>query len=106
MTIARPLARSRRDHQLAAVQTCPFTKTRMSAPKKLRKQYTNTQYPMVVMKFEDGHEIKVYQNTGKVFDVWAGETIKLMAVYDPTSKEWELIEARKSDAFDDAPAGS
>ncbi len=75
-------------------------------PRKLRKQYTNTQYPMVVMKFEDGHEIKVYQNTGKVFDVWAGETIKLMAVYDPTSKEWELIEARKSDAFDDAPANS
>mgnify|MGYP003385793983 CR=1 FL=1 len=75
-------------------------------PRKLRKQYANTQYPMVVMKFEDGHEIKVYQNTGKVFDVWAGETVKLMAVYDPTSKEWELIEARKSDAFEDAPAGA
>ena len=25
-----------------------------------------------------------------------------MAVYDPTSKEWELVEARKSDALDDA----
>jgi hypothetical protein len=75
-------------------------------PKKLRKQYANTQYPMVVMKFEDGHEIKVYQNTGKVFDVWSGETVKLLAVYDPTSKEWELIESRKSDAFDDAPAGA
>lgn len=71
-------------------------------PKKLRKQYTNDKYPLVVLKFEDGHEIKVYQNTGKVFDVWAGETIKLMAVYDPTSKEWELIESKKSDSFDDA----
>ena len=73
-------------------------------PKKLRKQYSNTAYPMVVLKFEDGHEIKVYQNTGKVFDGWSGETIKVMAVYDPTSKEWELVESKKSDAFDDATA--
>ncbi len=73
-------------------------------PQKLRKQYTNTAYPMVVLKFEDGHEIKIYQNTGKVFDVWAGETIKVMAVYDPTSKEWELVESKKSDTFDDATA--
>lgn len=73
-------------------------------PKKLRKQYSNTAYPMVVLKFEDGHEIKIYQNTGKVFDVWSGETIKVMAVYDPTSKEWELVESKKSDAFDDAAA--
>lgn len=73
-------------------------------PQKLRKQYTNDAYPLVVLKFEDGHEIKVYQNTGKVFDAWSGETVKLMAVYDPTSKAWELIEARKVDAFDDAPA--
>ncbi len=74
----------------------------MNAPKKLRKQYTNSAYPLVVLKFEDGHEIKVYQNTGKVFDVWAGETIKVMAVYDPTSREWELVETRKSDTFEDA----
>jgi hypothetical protein len=73
-------------------------------PRKLRKQYANNQYPMVVLKFEDGHEIKVYQNTGKVFDCWVGETVKLLAVHDPTSKEWELIETRKSDAFEDAPA--
>jgi len=73
-------------------------------PRKLRKQYSNTAYPMVVLRFEDGHEIKIYQNTGKVFDVWSGETIKVMAVYDPTSKEWELVESTKSDAFDDASA--
>jgi hypothetical protein len=80
--------------------------TSPNKPKKLRKQYTNSKYPMVVLKFEDGHEIKVYKDTGKVFDAWAGETIKLLAVWDPTSKEWELIEARKSDAFDDPPAGA
>ena len=71
-------------------------------PKKLRKQFSNTTYPMVVLKFEDGHEIKIYQDTGKDFDAWPGETIKVMAVYDPTSKEWELVESKKSDAFDDA----
>jgi hypothetical protein len=71
-------------------------------PKKLRKQFSNTTYPMVVLKFEDGHEIKIYQDTGKVFDAWPGETIKVMAVYGPTSKEWELVESKKSDAFDDA----
>lgn len=78
----------------------------MTAPKKLRKQYTNSAYPLVVLRFEDGHEIKVYQNTGKVFDVWSGETIKVMAVYDPTSKDWELVETRKGDSFEDAKDGA
>lgn len=71
-------------------------------PKKVRKQYTNNTYPMVVLKFEDGHEIKVYQGTGKVFDAWNGETVKILAVHDTTSKEWDLLEARKVDQFDDA----
>lgn len=71
-------------------------------PKKVRKQYTNNTYPMVVLKFEDGHEIKVYQGTGKVFDAWNGETVKILAVHDTTSKEWDLLEARKVDLFDDA----
>lgn len=69
--------------------------------KKVRKQYTNTAHPLVVLKFEDGHEIKVYQNTGKVFDAWPGEKVKLMAVYDPTSKDWELLETRKTEQFED-----
>lgn len=71
-------------------------------PKKVRKQYTNDTYPLVVLKFEDGHEIKVYQGTGKVFDAWNGETVKILAVHDTTSKEWDLLEARKVDLFDDA----
>ncbi|MES2523575.1 MAG: hypothetical protein V4617_12800 [Gemmatimonadota bacterium] len=78
----------------------------MTAPKKIRKQYTNNTYPLVILRFEDGHEIKIYQNTGKVFDVWAGETIKVMAVYDPTSKDWELVETRKSDTFDNPTEGA
>ena len=75
-------------------------------PKKVRKQYANNTYPMVVLKFEDGHEIKVYQGTGKVFDAWSGETVKILAVHDVNnSKEWDLLEARKVDQFDDATNG-
>lgn len=70
--------------------------------KKVRKQYANNTYPLVVLKFEDGHEIKVYQGTGKVFDAWNGETVKILAVHDTTSKEWDLLEARKVDQFEDA----
>lgn len=73
------------------------------APRKLRKQYSNTTYPLVVLRFEDGHEIKIYQSTGKVFDAWAGERIKIMAVHDMTAKEWDLIETRTGDKFEDAP---
>jgi hypothetical protein len=72
------------------------------APQKLRKQFTNNEYPTVVLRFEDGHEIKVYKGTGKEFDAYPGETIKLLAMYDPTSHDRELVEARKSDDFPDA----
>ncbi len=73
-------------------------------PQKMRKQYVNKQYPLVIMRFEDGHEIKVYQNTGKQFDAWPGETIKLLAMYDPSSHDRELIEARKADDFEEPTA--
>ena len=69
--------------------------------KRIRKTYTNNDYPLIIMRFEDGHEIKVYKGTGKEFDAYPGETIKLLAMYDPTSHDRELVEARKSDSFDD-----
>ena len=75
-------------------------------PQKVRKQYVNKEYPLVIMRFEDGHEIKVYQNTGKQFDAWPGETIKLLAMHDPTSNDRELIEARKADDFEEPTDGS
>ena len=71
-------------------------------PKKLRKQYSNNDHPLVMLKFEDGHEIQVPKGSGKTFDCYAGETIKVLAVYDRTSKERELVESRKADAFPDA----
>ncbi len=71
-------------------------------PKKLRKQYQNDEHPTVVLRFEDGHEIQMKKGVGKTFDCYAGETIKVLAVYDHTSGEREFIEARKADDFSDA----
>ena len=72
------------------------------APKKLRKQYQNNEHPLVVLRFEDGHEIQVKKGAGKTFDAYSGETIKILAVYDKTSGERELVESRKADDFADA----
>lgn len=71
-------------------------------PKKVRKQYRNNTHPLVVLRFEDGHEIKIYKGLGKEFDAWSGETVKVLAIHDPTSSDVELLASRKSDEFEDA----
>jgi len=71
-------------------------------PKKLRKQYLNTEYPWVILRFEDGHEIRVKKGSGKAFDCYAGETIKVLASFHPKGEERELIQSRKANGFDDA----
>jgi hypothetical protein len=71
-------------------------------PQKLRKQYLNADYPNVVLRFEDGHEIVLKRGVGKTFDCYAGETIKLLAVHDPEARERDLIATRKAEEFDDA----
>lgn len=71
-------------------------------PKKLRKTYTNSEHPLVILRFEDGHEIAVKKGAGKSFDAYSGETIKVLAVYDHTSGERELVASKKADDFTDA----
>lgn len=71
-------------------------------PKKLRKKYLNTEYPNVVLRFEDGHEIVLKRGVGKAFDCYERETIKLLAVRDPDARERDLIATRKAEEFDDA----
>ena len=71
-------------------------------PKKLRKKFENTEYPLVILRFEDGHEIRVKKGSGKAFDCYEGETIKILASYDPKGEERELAHSRKADGFDDA----
>jgi hypothetical protein len=73
-----------------------------STPQKLRKKYMNNDHPYVVLRFEDGHEITVKKGEGKTFDAYSGETIKILAIYDKTSKERELVESRKGQDFENA----
>jgi hypothetical protein len=72
------------------------------APSKLRKAYVNLEHPVVVLRFEDGHEIRVSKGKVKTFDAYSGEIIKVVAIYDPTSTERELLEAVRADELPDA----
>ena len=78
-----------------------YAKVMPTPPKKLRKRYENTEYPYVILRFEDGHEIQIRKGSTKSFDCYSGETIKVLAVYDTTSGERELVKTRKADAFAD-----
>jgi hypothetical protein len=71
-------------------------------PSKLRKAYVNREHPVVLLRFEDGHEIRIPKNKVKTFDAYAGEVIKVVAVYDPTSKERDLLESLRAEDLPDA----
>jgi hypothetical protein len=71
---------------------------------KVRKQYSNKDYPHVVLRFEDGHEIHIDKGASKSFDAYVGERIKILAIYDPTAKEREKIDTLRAEQFEDATA--
>jgi len=71
-------------------------------PAKLRKQFVNTEYPVVVLKFEDGHQIKLANGEGKSFDAYSGERIKVIALHDPAHPDRDVLETRRADDFPDA----
>ena len=43
--------------------------------KKVRKQYTNSDHPHVVLRFEDGHEIDIPKGTAKSFDAFTSTSL-------------------------------
>jgi hypothetical protein len=69
---------------------------------RLRRHYQNTGHPLVLLRFEDGHEITLRKGQGKAFDAYEGETVKIVAIYDPTSGERHLLASRKAEEFDPA----
>jgi hypothetical protein len=69
---------------------------------KLRKAYVNIDHPAVILRFEDGHEIRVSQGKVKTFDAYTGEVIRIVAEYDPTSKERDLLESVRAEDLPDA----
>ncbi len=76
--------------------------SRRRQPGKSRRRYVNAEYPMVVLRFEDGHEIRVEHGTGKSFEGYEGERIRILAIYDPTSTERVLIATMRAEEFDEA----
>jgi hypothetical protein len=75
-------------------------------PEKLRKHYTNSDYPEVVLRFEDGHEISIPKGKAKSFDAWTGERIKILAVWDHTSGEREKVDTWRAEQFQDGEPGA
>jgi hypothetical protein len=69
--------------------------------RRLRRRYTNTSYPLVVLRFEDGHEIRLRKGEGKAFDAYAGEIIKIVALWDPTASEREVVSVLKAEQFEE-----
>ena len=68
---------------------------------KIRKQYVNQEYPEVLLRFEDGHEIRIPRGHGKSFDAYPGEMVKVLAIYDYTSSERVLVCSMRSDELPD-----
>jgi hypothetical protein len=99
----RPVVPSRPRESSALASKRPLHEHSMPPPPaKLRKQYINTEYPNLVLRFEDGHEIVVKRGVGKTFDIYSGETVRLLAVFDPDARERELVATRKAEEFDNA----
>jgi len=67
----------------------------------LRRRYLNAKYPLVVLRFEDGHEIQLRRGDGKSFDAYAGETIKVVVVWDASAGDREVIAVMKAEQFEE-----
>ena len=73
-----------------------------SAGAKLRKAYVNLNYPFVILRFEDGHDIRIAQGKVKTFDAYTGEVIRVVAIFDSEAKERDLLESLRAEELPDA----
>jgi len=67
----------------------------------LRRRYANAKYPLVLLRFEDGHEIRIRKGEGKAFDAYEGETIKVVVVWDPSANERDVVSVLKAEQFEE-----
>ncbi|HMC53914.1 MAG TPA: hypothetical protein VKH19_01980 [Gemmatimonadaceae bacterium] len=67
----------------------------------LRRRYVNAKHPLVVLRFEDGHEIQLKRGDGKSFDAYAGETIKVVVIWDAPAGDREVIAVMKAEQFEE-----
>ena len=68
-------------------------------PRALRRHYVNETHPLIVLKFEDGHEIRVERGGGRSFMAYEGERIHVIAIYDRTSDERVVLETKRAEEF-------
>jgi hypothetical protein len=69
--------------------------------RRIRRRFTNDRYPEVMLRFEDGHEIRLKKGETKDFDAYAGETIKVVVLWDPSAAERETVDVRKAEHFEE-----
>ena len=70
--------------------------------KRLRRRFRNEQYPLVALRFEDGHEIRLKKGEGRTFDAFEGETVKVVVHWDPTSGEREVVAVKRAEELEAA----
>jgi hypothetical protein len=74
---------------------------RSPVARRLRRRYTNDKYPLVLLRFEDGHEIQLKRGEAKSFDAYAGESIKVVVLWDASVNEREMVATMKAEQFDE-----
>jgi hypothetical protein len=67
---------------------------------RIRRRYRNDNYPLVMLRFEDGHEIRLTRGEAKTFDAFTGETVKVVVLWDASANERETVAVRKAEEFD------
>jgi hypothetical protein len=75
---------------------------RPPSARRLRRAYVNEKFPLVVLRFEDGHEIVLRKGESKSFDAFAGERIKVVVIWDADAGDREVIAVLKAEEFQDA----
>ncbi|MEK7402547.1 MAG: hypothetical protein AABZ80_09330 [Gemmatimonadota bacterium] len=76
--------------------------TKPAKPRRIRRRYKNEMYPLVLLRFEDGHEIKLKKGEAKSFDAYAGETVKVVVLWDASANERETVVVQKAEQFEEA----
>lgn len=74
---------------------------RQPRAERVRRRYANSSYPLVLLRFEDGHEIALRKGEGRAFDAYVGETVKVVAVWDAAAGDREVIAVMKAEQFEE-----
>ena len=72
---------------------------RPPSARRLRRAYVNEKFPLIVLRFEDGHEIALRKGESKSFDAFVGERIKVVAVWDAQAGDREVISVLRAEEF-------